>query len=929
MSYPLTAKANRYAREVVSGKIPACEFVRLACQRHLNDLKQENQANYPYRFSKEKSESILKFAELLPHVKGKWSGQNILLEPWQCFFLGCVFGWVKKTDNLRRFREVYACIPRKSGKALALDTEIPTPEGFKRIADIHAGDKVIGVDGCPCNVIAESEIFTDHECYEIEFSTGEKVIADAGHLWLTTAKVNAPNMSMKGIKKDGKAITRVRTTEEIFKTVRFSKRNDTNHIVQLANAVSLPEREYLVKPYILGAWLGDGTTRVGLITISYQDSVEMVGYLEQCGEVVKENKSTNKNSGMYSLTAIRSWNGKKRDLSGTCRLNKIGVLNNKHIPDEYFLGSYQQRLELLQGLMDTDGFIDKEKGYCYFYNTNKQLAYDVKSLVASLGLKPNFNSKQAKLHGVKHRICYIVSFIADRSIPVFKLKRKFSRQRDFKTLTSRSHTRTIVNVRPVESQPVKCISVDSEDSLFLITRSYIPTHNSVLGAVIGLYMFAADKELGAEVYAAATSEAQAYEVFRPAWMMVSTSPDMKKYFNIELGGTAKNPGNIYSLSTASRFETVIGKPGDGSSPHCWILDEFHEAKTDESYDTGKTGMGARSQPLMCVITTAGTNTSYPCYSKQKQVEKVLSGEMVNDELFGIIYTIDKNDDWTKIETWKKANPNYGVSVFEDFLKGQLRTALQDPRKQNIVKCKHLNMWSNAGDAWMNMAEWSKCGDSTLDITDFEGEPCYLGLDLASKIDIAAAMMIFKRKDEYYLFSKYYIPEERTYGENMAHYAGWAHDGYLETTPGSRIDIERIQNDIRDLAKRFDLSGSNNGGGEVCNDPWNAQQLITNLMNDKIGVVEVPQTVAMLSEPMKELEAAVLEGKFHHDNNPCTYWMFANVCCKIDKKDNIFPFKEGEENKIDGAVATITAMARAMYDKGDAKSVYEDRGVLTF
>ena len=568
MSYPLTAKANRYAREVVSGKIPACEFVRLACQRHLNDLKQENQSNYPYKFSKEKSESILKFAELLPHVKGKWSGQNILLEPWQCFFLGCVFGWIKKTDNLRRFREVYACIPRKSGK-------------------------------------------------------------------------------------------------------------------------------------------------------------------------------------------------------------------------------------------------------------------------------------------------------------------------------------------------------------------------SVLGAVIGLYMFAADKELGAEVYAAATSEAQAYEVFRPAWMMVSTSPDMKKYFNIELGGTAKNPGNIYSLSTASRFETVIGKPGDGSSPHCWILDEFHEAKTDESYDTGKTGMGARSQPLMCVITTAGTNTSYPCYSKQKQVEKVLSGEMVNDELFGIIYTIDKNDDWTKIETWKKANPNYGVSVFEDFLKGQLRTALQDPRKQNIVKCKHLNMWSNAGDAWMNMAEWSKCGDSTLDITDFEGEPCYLGLDLASKIDIAAAMMLFKRKDEYYLFSRYYIPEERTYGENMAHYAGWSHDGYLETTPGSRIDIERIQNDIRDLAKRFDLSGSNNGGGEVCNDPWNAQQLITNLMNDKIGVVEVAQTVAMLSEPMKELEAAVLEGKFHHDSNPCTYWMFANVCCKIDKKDNIFPFKEGEENKIDGAVATITAMARAMYDKGYARSIYEDRGVLVF
>ena len=325
-------------------------------------------------------------------------------------------------------------------------------------------------------------------------------------------------------------------------------------------------------------------------------------------------------------------------------------------------------------------------------------------------------------------------------------------------------------------------------------------------------------------------------MFRPAWMMVHTNPDMKKHFNIELGGTAKNPGNIYSLSTASRFETVIGKPGDGSSPHCWLLDEYHEAKTDESFDTGKTGMGARSQPMMCVITTAGVNTSFPCYAKQKQVQKVLSGELVNDELFGIIYTIDKDDDWTKIETWKKANPNYGVSVFEDFLKGQLKTALQDSRKQNIIKCKHLNIWSNAGDAWLNMASWQNCTDLEMSLSDFEGQPCWIGLDLASKKDVAAVMLLFKKNDEYFLFSNYYIPEERTYGEDMAHYAGWSHDGYMETTPGSRIDIERIQEDIRELSKRFDVSGSQNGGGEVCNDPWNAQQLITNLMNEGIGVI---------------------------------------------------------------------------------------------
>jgi phage terminase large subunit-like protein len=152
-------------------------------------------------------------------------------------------------------------------------------------------------------------------------------------------------------------------------------------------------------------------------------------------------------------------------------------------------------------------------------------------------------------------------------------------------------------------------------------------------------------------------------------------------------------------------------------------------------------------------------------------------------------------------------------------------------------------------------------------------------------------------------------------------------GYIETTPGSRIDIQSIEDSIKDDAKRFDLSGEEQGGGEVCNDPWNAQQLITNLMNDEIACVEIPQTVGFLSEPMKEIEAAVKEGKFHHDGNPVTTWMFGNICVKPDKKDNIFPFKEGDENKIDGGVATITAMARAMYDEGTSAGYTEEYGVV--
>ena len=570
MAYPLTAKANSYARKIVSGKIPACIQVRQACQRQLDDLAESTKPgnSYPYKFDKNKSERILDFAQQMKHVKGKWAGQFFQLEPWQCFFMGVSFGWVRKEDGFRRFREIYSEIPRKNSK-------------------------------------------------------------------------------------------------------------------------------------------------------------------------------------------------------------------------------------------------------------------------------------------------------------------------------------------------------------------------STMAAIIGLYMFAMDGEQGAEVYSAATSEAQAFEIFRPAWKMTKNAPDFKECFNISQGGSDKNPGNIYSMTTGSRFETVIGKPGDGSSPHAWLLDEFHEAKTEESYDTGKTGMGARSQPLMVVITTAGTNTAYPCYALRKNCEKVLSGELVNEERFALIYTIDPEDDWTDIKTWRKANPNYGVSIYADFLESQRKTAIQDPRKQNIIKCKHLNMWSNAGDAWMNMVEWNQCYDPEINIEQFHGKPVFIGLDLASKIDIAAKIYVFKKGEVYYVFSKYYIPEDRTFDEEHAHYAGWAHEGYIEVTPGSRIDIDAIQESIKHDAKEFGLAGSENGSGEICNDPWNAQQLITNLIAENIACVEISQTVSMLSEPMKEIEALVKAGNLKHDGNPVTSWMIANVCCRVDKKDNIFPFKEGNENKIDGAVALITAMARAMYTQADESSVYNHRGVLVF
>ena len=481
---------------------------------------------------------------------------------------------------------------------------------------------------------------------------------------------------------------------------------------------------------------------------------------------------------------------------------------------------------------------------------------------------------------------------------------------------------TTIKLEPWQSFILTCLFgwIRKKDGLRRFREMYaeVPRKNSksTLGAGIANYMFTADGEPAAEVFSGATSLDQAMEVFRPAWKMTKKTPPYMRKFGVELGGTDKNPGPMYSMQTDSRMEPVVGKPGDGASPHCAIVDEYHEHATDHMYDCFATGMGSREQPILAAITTAGTNTAGPCYNKRLQAIKVLSGEIDNPELFIMIYTIDKEDDWTDFEVWKKANPNYGVSVFHDFLFRQYQEAIRDARKQNILKCKHLNVWNNAAEAFFNMVDYERCSDSMISLNDFYGEQLFLGLDLASKIDLVSVMLLFRKGTQYYLFSKYFLPEGRTRGEDMAHYAGWVHEGYIEVCGEERIDFDMVQEFIEECAKKFDLSGHKRGGGEICNDPWNAQQMMSNLEKKSLAITEIPQTVNMLSEPMKELEAIIKDGCLHHDGNPVTYWCFSNTMVKRDKKDNVFPFKLKDENKIDGTVATATAMCRAMV--GNAK-----------
>lgn len=435
---------------------------------------------------------------------------------------------------------------------------------------------------------------------------------------------------------------------------------------------------------------------------------------------------------------------------------------------------------------------------------------------------------------------------------------------------------------------------------------FVPRKNgkSIIGGGIGLYMLTADGEFGAEVYSGATTEKQAWEVFRPAKLMVERTPALKEHFAVEV-----NASNICRLEDGSRFEPVIGKPGDGSSPSCSIVDEYHEHKDSTLFDTMETGMGAREQPVMLVITTAGSSIGGPCHQLVRDSERMLEGVLKRDDLWSALYALDEGDDWTSEDVLIKANPNYGVSIAGDFLLARQRDAMQSASKQATFRTKHLNEWVGAKNAWLNMLRWRQCPERKT-LAELEGRPCFIGLDLASKIDIAGNILLFPPVADdpfWHVHGRYYLPEARVIEEldgNTDRYREFDALGLLTLTDGEVIDFEVIKEDLREFSGRFDVQ-------QVAYDPWQATQLAQEMESEGVLMVEVRQTVQNISEPMKEVEALVLQKKLAHGDCPILTWMASNVVAKLDVKDNIYPNKERPENKIDGIVGLIMALSRAI------------------
>lgn len=452
--------------------------------------------------------------------------------------------------------------------------------------------------------------------------------------------------------------------------------------------------------------------------------------------------------------------------------------------------------------------------------------------------------------------------------------------------------------------------VNKETGLRRFKTVYIecPRKNgkSTLSAPVALYLLAADREPGAEVYSAATTRDQAKIVWEDAKRMADRSVGLRNALGVRTSAHA-----IYVPEAASTLKALSrDQQGnlDGLNIHGAIIDELHGHKDRGVWDVIETGTGARAQSLVWAITTAGSNRAGICYEQQSYVRKILDSVHDDDTYFGIIYTIDEGDDPFSPEAWQKANPNYGVSVSPDDLARKSIKALQMAAAQNNFLTKHLNVWVNADSAWMNMQAWDKCGDPTLNEAEYVDDPCVISCDLATKIDVTAKIRLHWKKIDgkfhYFVFGKYYLPEDAVSDGRNNHYYGWSAEGRLVLTDGNVTDYSIIEDDIRQEANDFNVQ-------QVYFDPWQASSIMQRLQVDGLPVSEYRQTVQNMSEPMKELEALVLQGRIHHNGDPVLTWMISNVVAKLDAKENIYPKKEFPENKIDGAVALIMALGGAI------------------
>lgn len=457
---------------------------------------------------------------------------------------------------------------------------------------------------------------------------------------------------------------------------------------------------------------------------------------------------------------------------------------------------------------------------------------------------------------------------------------------------------------------------------------------SLLASGIGLYLLVGDQEAGAEVYSFATKEDQARLLWLEAGKTVNKSELLKRHVKVLADSITFDAAGAFFKPLGSDSDTQ-----DGLNPHAGIADELHAHRTRGMWDVIQSGMGARREPLMIAITTAGVFRPESIgWEKHDYAQKVLDGVFIDEAFFAFIAAPDEGDDPFGEVAQQKANPNWGVSVKPAWLRERAEEARALPSALNEYLRKHLNVWSQQATAWLSLEKWKACDPSPLAPAErelaLEGAACRGGLDLSAKLDLTALVLEFETPRGYELICRFWLPEERAAEEERrgrTHYAQWAREGWLTLTPGNAIDYDFIKEEVRRLSARYRIT-------ELAFDPWGAQKLVNDLVkegiaslepNDELPVcVECGQGFKSLSEATKDLEVSVVKGRLRHGGHPVLQWCANNVVVVTDEAGNLKPSKAKAAGKIDGIVAAVMARARSIVAEPEETSPYESRGFLS-
>jgi phage terminase large subunit-like protein len=433
---------------------------------------------------------------------------------------------------------------------------------------------------------------------------------------------------------------------------------------------------------------------------------------------------------------------------------------------------------------------------------------------------------------------------------------------------------------------------------------------TALAAILAFYHLLEEGEANPEVLLAANSKDQAHIDFRMVRGFVHSADPMERTYRLYRNDIILRLGEGFIKTLAADSDKL-----DGYNCSVGIVDEYHSAPNSQVRDVIRSSQGMRVNPLLITITTAGFDKSLPCYELRTVASEIAAGVKEDESFFGLIYSLDEGDDWKLSENWIKSNPNLGVTVDKSFLKKQVLQAINSPNDEVGVKTKNLNLWCDSASVWIP-DEYIVNASKKLDIIDFAGLECYVGVDLAANVDLTAVSYLFVKGDLYYFFVDYYIPRETLQTRVHADielYKQWVGNKYMKTTAGNVTDYDYITRDLIENDKRSNID-------KIFYDKYNATNWAIQCTEQGLKLEPFSQTIGNFNNCTREFERLMLKGKIIIDDNPITRYCLRNVELRTDFNGNVKPLKSNEKKKIDGVIAMLQALAAQIEASSNFKGV---------